>query len=107
MAKPRGTRHTTLTETAADVVSVLTSLPHIKMIAPGIINTGARSGGGGRFITVVYTKAGFELIITGQSVQKVAVHVEEHDVAGVIKGLKSSKRLTEFVFKERSRKPEM
>jgi len=104
MAKTRGKEHTTLTETAEAVVSVLRLLPGIKMIAPGIINQNARGSAGNRFITVVYTKAGFELIITGQGVQKVAVHTES-DAKAIVEALKSSKKLRAFTFKERERKP--
>jgi len=106
MAKPRGTEHTTLTETAEEVISVLKSQRGVKMIAPGIINTNGRKSGG-RFVTVVHTLAGFELIISGQSVQKVAVHAEKSDVKTLIEGLKSSKRLKNFEFKQRDRKPGM
>ncbi len=105
MAKNRGKEHTTLTETAQEVVDILRLLPGIKMIAPGIINQNARGSAGSRFITVVHTKAGFELIITGQGVQKVAVHTEERDTKAIIGALKSSKRLKNFAFKERERKP--
>ena len=104
MAKPRGTEHTTLTETASEVVSVLKGIVGVKMIAPGIINTNGRKSGG-RFVTIVYTTAGFELIISGQSVQKVAVHSENKDTKSVIKNLKFHKRLKNFEFKERDRKP--
>lgn len=106
MAKPRGTEHTTLTETAEEVVSVLKGLQGVKMIAPGIINTNGRKSGG-RFVTVVHTSAGFELIISGQSVQKVAIHAEKDDVKALIEALKSHKRLKNFEFKQRDRKPEI
>jgi hypothetical protein len=59
MAKPRGTEHTTLTETASEVVSVLKGISGVKMIAPGIIKTNSRKGAGSRFVTIVYTTAGF------------------------------------------------
>jgi hypothetical protein len=75
------------------------------MIAPGIINTNSRKGAGSRFITIVYTSAGFELIITGQSVQKVAVHTEPSYTKKLIQELKTNKRLNNFTFKERERKP--
>lgn len=104
MAKNRGKEHTTLTETAEEVVSVLKSQMGVKMIAPGIINTNTRKSGG-RFITIVYTTAGFELIISGQSVQKVAVHAEKTNVKDIIESLKTHKRLKQFEFKERERKP--
>jgi hypothetical protein len=105
MAKNRGKEHTTLTETAQEVVAVLRLIPGIKMIAPGIINQNARGSAGSRFVTIVHTKAGFELIITGQSVQKVAIHTEEKETKAIIEALKSSKRLRNFEFKERERKP--
>lgn len=105
MSQKRGTSHTTLTETAQEIVAVLSQLSGVKMIAPGIIKTNSRKGAGSRFITIVYTHAGFELIISGQSVQKVAVHVEKGDVLPIIGALKSHKRLKNFEFKERERKP--
>lgn len=105
MPKPRGTEHTTLTETASEVVDALRRSQGVKMIAPGVINTNSRKGAGARFITIVYTSAGFELIITGQGVQKVAVHAEKGDVQNIINGLKKNKKLANFSFKERDRKP--
>lgn len=105
MPKPRGTEHTTLTETALEAVSVLKSLPGIKMIAPGIITQNKSGNARKRFITISTTTAGFELLITGQGVQKVAVHAEENAVLAILIGLKSSKRLRSFSFKERDRKP--
>lgn len=104
MAKPRGTEHTTLTETAALVVRELYSIPGVKMIAPGVIKTGARGRGGKRHITVVHTTAGFELIISGQSVQKVAVHANQN-AHTVIAELQKAKKLKQFVWGERERKP--
>ena len=103
MPKPRGREHTTLTETATLVVSELMKIPGIKMIAPGVINTSARASSGQRFVTAVYTSAGLELIITGQSVQKVAVHTAEPKQ--VFATLTKSKKLGNFTFKERERKP--
>lgn len=73
------------------------------MIAPGEIRTNSR-GAGGRFVTCVYTSAGFELIISGQGAQKVAVHTSG-DAKSVFGALKASKKLQEFSFKERERKP--
>jgi hypothetical protein len=104
MAKNRGKEHTTLTETAEEVVSALKGLAGVKMIAPGIINTNGRKSGG-RFVTIVYTSGGFELIISGQSVQKVAIHAEKANVKAIIESLKTTKRLKQFTFKERERKP--
>ena len=105
MAKNRGKEHTTLTETAEEVVSVLKLQTGVKMIAPGMINTTSKRGNGSRFVTIVYNTAGFELIISGQSAQKVAVHAEKSDVKAIVEGLKSAKRLKNYTFKERERKP--
>lgn len=103
MPKARGREHSTLTETADLVVRELVRISGIKMIAPGEIRTNSRTGRG-RFVTCVYTTAGFELLISGQSAQKVAVHTsgDSHDVFAQ---LKASKKLREFSFKERERKP--
>ncbi len=104
MPKPRGQSHTTLTETAALVVRVLKRVPGVKMIAPGEIRTTNRRKIGNRHITAVFTTAGFELIITGQSVQKVAVHTER-DPAAVFAELQNVKSLGSMTFKQRERKP--
>ena len=103
MPKPRGREHATLTETARLVVRELEKVPGIKMIAPGEIRTNTR-GAKGRFITVVYTTAGFELLVSGQSTQKISVHTTDNPIA-IIGVLKDSKKLREFTFKERERKP--
>ena len=105
MSKPRGKEHTTLTETAAAVVKELTKISGIKMIAPGQISTTSRKKSGKRFITLVETTAGLELIITGQSVQNVAVHTD--NIKAVTIGLRSAKSLREFTFSERKRLPEI
>ncbi|NCN11939.1 hypothetical protein GW937_01300 [Candidatus Kaiserbacteria bacterium] len=105
MAKPRGREHSTLTETATLVVGELTKIPGIKMIAPGEIRTNSR-GASGRFVTCVYTTAGFELIISGQSTQKVAVHTSS-EAKVIFTILKASKKLREYEFKERERRPEI
>lgn len=103
MAKPRGREHTTLTETAALVVRKLYKIPGIKMIAPGEIKTTGRKKAGSRHITVVETTAGCELIITGQSVQKVAVHTS--DVKTLTAQLKQVKSLRGFEVSKRERLP--
>jgi hypothetical protein len=103
MAKPRGKEHTTLTETAAVVVYELKKFSGIKMIAPGEIRTNRR-GASTRFVTTSYTSAGFEMLISGQSSQKVAVHTTGNPRA-LLNQLKASKKLRDFVFKERERKP--
>jgi len=104
VAKQRGQKHTTLTETAALVVRELEKIPGIKMIAPGEIRTNARKRGGGRFATATLTNAGFELLISGQSVQKVAVHTDQNPEL-IFNTLTKSKRLSGIVFKTRERKP--
>ncbi len=73
------------------------------MIAPGEIRTNKRSASG-RFITIAYTNAGFEMLISGQSAQKVAVHTSE-SAKVIVAVLKGNKKLREFSFKERERKP--
>ena len=103
MSKPRGREHTTLTETAATVVREVYKIPGVKMIAPGEIKTTSRNKSGKRFVTIVYTSAGCELIVTGQSAQKVAVHMDNPKL--LLPMLKKSKSLREFTFKERERKP--
>lgn len=103
MPKPRGREHSSLTETATLVVKELEKIPGIKMVAPGEIRKNNRTSSG-RFITVAYTTAGFELLISGQSAQKVSVHTSKNPKI-IISILKDSKKLREFTFKERERKP--
>lgn len=103
MPKPRGREHTTLTETAAQVVRELHKVAGIKMIAPGEIRTTQRGKSGSRHVTAVHTAAGLELIITGQSVQKVAVHTAAR--GAVTTHLQHAKALREFKFSQRSRHP--
>jgi len=103
MSKPRGREHSTLTETATIVVKEVKKLAGIKMIAPGEISTTSRNKSGKRFVTIVYTSAGCELIITGQSVQNVAVHT--NTPLNILPALKQAKTLRDFEFKERDRIP--
>ena len=103
MARKRGSSHTTLTETADEVVKVLEKTSGIKMIAPGIISA-KRSGA--RYITINYTTAGFEMIISGTGVQKVSVHLTEPTVAPLlINHLQKQKSLKGFKWNERDKKP--
>lgn len=102
MSKPRGRRHTTLTETGALVVSVLKKIPGIKMIAPGKISTQSKTRSGKRHCTIVYTTAGFELIVSGQGVQNIAVHITNTNLSPTIAHtLKTHKLLTEIFWQER------
>ena len=103
MPKPRGREHTTLTETAQLVVRVLRKLPNIKMIAPGEIKTTSRRKAGSRHITVVMTAAGCELIITGQSVQRVAIHT--NTPTHIVDALRAHKSLRDFTISTRTRRP--
>lgn len=73
------------------------------MIAPGEISTTSRKKSGKRFITFVETPGGFEMIITGQSVQKVAVHAD--NIQPIIIALQQTKTLREFSFSQRKRLP--
>ncbi len=103
MARKRGSAHTTLTETADMVVRELERAGGIKMIAPGIIDA-KRSGK--RYITAIYTSAGFELIISGTGVQKIAVHLIKPELGrALIKKLKVNKNLQLFMWNERDKKP--
>ena len=106
MPKRRGKEHTTLTETAKFVVRELKKLGGIKMIAPGQIKTNSRKGPGKRFITAVYTNAGMELLVSGQSIQKIAIHTEG-SASEIFNKLRFRKTLKNFEFKERERKPEI
>ncbi|MFM2423698.1 MAG: hypothetical protein RLZZ70_83 [Candidatus Parcubacteria bacterium] len=101
MPKPRGREHSTLTETATVLVTVLKRLPGIKMIAPGIIDA-RRSGP--RHITAVYTSAGIHFIVSGQGVQKIAVHLIDPKAAkGIVSDLQNHKALKQFAWGERDR----
>lgn len=103
MAQKRGNSHTTLTETADLVVRELERAGGIKMIAPGII---AAKRSGKRYITAIYTRAGFELIISGTGVQKVAVHLTNPTEGPLlIKKLQSNKNLQLFTWNQRDKKP--
>ena len=104
MPKPRGRNHTSLTETAAIVVKALQGVPGIKMIAPGEIASPRRNRTGKRWITAVFTKAGMELIISGQGTQKIAVHTSA-DACMIFQQLQQDKRLQSFQFKTRLRVP--
>lgn len=101
MPRPRGSEHTTLTETAAILVHELKKHPGIKMIAPGIIDA-KRSGK--RYITAVYTVAGIHFIVSGTGVQKIAVHLVEPAVAPrLVATLQNAKALKQFAWGERRR----
>lgn len=104
MPKPRGREHTSLTETATHVVRVLSRIPGVKMIAPGKIDPLTSRSSNKKFLTIVYTTAGFEMIITGQGSQKVAVHTDS-DPHAIVALLTSHKKLNDFEVKTRERKP--
>jgi len=105
MPKPRGSSHTTLTETSEKIASVLAKMPGIKMIAPGKISTGSKSRSGQRHCTIVYTTAGFELIVSGQGVQNISIHLVDTTTASdITKALKKHKLLTAFSWRERHTK---
>lgn len=102
MPTPRGRAHTTLTDTAAEVVHELKKISGLKMIAPGQIT--GRNNTAKRHITAVFTTAGMELIISGQGVQKVAVHTTD-DARIIFDQLQTAKKLQHFSFSSRERKP--
>ena len=102
--KHRGREHTTLTETAKEVVRILERTPGVKMIAPGMITNTGRKGAGTKHLTAVYTNAGFELSINGQGNQKISVHTDRNPKT-VFAELVTHKKLQHFIIKERERKP--
>lgn len=104
MKKLRGGTHSTLTETATSIVEVLEKIPGVTMISPGII-TKSKSRSGKKRITGVFTNAGMELIISGQSIQKVAVHCNPELAPHIFHTLTLHKKLQAFTFKTRARKP--
>ncbi len=104
MKSIRGGTHTTLTETAALVVTTLEKIPGVSLISPGIISKSS-SKGGKRFVTAVFTNAGMELIISGQGVQKVAVHCSPKDTNRIYIELSAHKKLSAFSFNTRDKKP--
>jgi hypothetical protein len=104
MKNLRGGTHTTLTETSELVVGVLGKIPGVTMISPGII-TKRKSGSGKRYVTAVFTTAGMELLISGQSIQKVAVHCNPDLAPHIFTALSLHKKLALITFKSRERKP--
>lgn len=101
--KNRGKTHTSLTETAQLVVNELEKLSGIDMIAPGVIESTRGNRTGKRHLTFVRTRPGCELIISGQSVQKVAIHTK--DPAHILEVLGTNKKLREFTIKTRVKIP--
>jgi hypothetical protein len=73
-------------------------------ISPGII-TKSTSRSGKRYVAGAFTNAGMELIISGQSVQKVAVHCNAELAPHIFQTLSQYKKLTDFTFKTRVKKP--
>ena len=104
MKNIRGGTHTTLTETAKQVVTILERIPGVTNISPGII-TKSTSRSGKRYVAGAFTNAGLELIISGQSVQKVAVHCNPDLAPHIFHSLSLHKKLAEFSFKTRVKKP--
>jgi hypothetical protein len=105
MTKKRGRSHTTLTETAAAVVSEIKKMPGVDMIAPGEIDPRNRSSSSTKYITVAHTNAGCSLIISGQGSQRVAIHTDDSNA--LVEALRNNKKLKAFVIKEREHKPEI
>ena len=94
-------RHTSVTEAASEVLSVVRTLAEIKRISPGEIRQ--NKGNGARRLTITHTNAGLDLLITGDAVQKVAVSTESP--REVTEFIKNSKELRRFSVTERERKP--
>jgi len=104
MKNIRGGTHTTLTETAKQVVQILEKIPGVGMISPGIITQG-KSQTGKRRITACFTNAGMELIISGQGIQKVAVHCSPDLAPHIFNTISLHKKLANTEFKTREKKP--
>ena len=104
MTNLRGGNHTTLTETAELVVGVLEKIPGVTLISPGIITQG-QGRNGKRWVTGVFTNAGIELIVSGQGIQKVAVHCNSDLAPHIFNSLTTHKKLSQYTFKTRERKP--
>ncbi|KXJ99452.1 MAG: hypothetical protein UZ19_OD1000376 [Parcubacteria bacterium OLB19] len=104
MKNIRGGTHTTLTETAEQVVRILETIPGVEMISPGII-TQSKSQSGKRRVTACFTNAGMELIISGQGIQKVAVHCNQDIAPHIFSALSIHKKLNNIAFKTREKKP--
>lgn len=104
MVNLRGGTHTTLTETAKQVVEILEKIPGVTLISPGII-TKSQNMSGKRRVTGVFTNAGMEIIISGQGVQKVAVHCNPDLAPHIFNSLSLHKKLDLYTFKTRERRP--
>lgn len=104
MKNIRGGTHTTLTETAEQVVEILETIPGVEMISPGIITQG-KSRSGKRRVTACFTNAGMELIISGQGIQKVAVHCNSDLAPHIFSALSVHKKFILMEFKTREKKP--
>lgn len=104
MKNIRGGTHTTLTETAEEVVRILETIPGVTLVSPGEI-TKSKGRSGVRYVTAVFTTAGMELLITGQGVQKIAVHCNAEIAPHIFTALSMHKKLIGMNFKTRERKP--
>lgn len=104
MKNLRGGTHTTLTETAEIIVGILEIIPGVAMISPGIITQG-KNRSGERRVTACFTNAGMELIISGQGIQKVAVHCNPDLAPHIFSALAGHKKLDGMKFKSREKKP--
>lgn len=104
MKSIRGGTHTTLTETATTIVKIIEKIPGVTLISPGVINK-SKNRSGKRRVTGVFTNAGMELIISGQNIQKVAVHCNPELAPHIFNSLSLHKKLQDFIFRTRARKP--
>lgn len=103
MPKPRGRSHTTLTTTAASIVKLIETQSGVKMIAPGEISS-ARSSV--QRLTITFTRAGLSLTISGEGIQRLAVHTtNELTAKNIATTLKQAKKLRGFIISERVRRP--
>lgn len=101
--KKRGGTHTTLIGAAQLVVREIDRLPEylVKRVSPGVISDPSRSGS--RHLTFIYTNVGIEMLISGDGVQTVSVHTDHPQQ--VTTALREARRLKNFAFHERERRP--
>ena len=99
MSQKRGRAHTTLTPTAKKLVRIIEKIDGVKMIAPGEISS---SRSRSQRITFTKTAAGLKITISGNGIQKLAIHTENDSARKEIAmSVQQSKEFTDFIIKER------
>ena len=96
MTNKRGRSHTTLTPTAKKLVQIIKKIDGVKMIAPGEISSSRSKS---QRITFTKTNAGLHIIISGNGIQKIAVHtINEKINEKIISTIKKNKIYDNFIF---------